>query len=318
MSAIGIDSMSSLTAFVRAAETRSYVAAGRILGVSSSAVGKSVARLEEKLGVLLLHRSTRSIHLTAEGALFFERCQRVLADLGDAEAELLRTKEAPRGRLRVSLPAVGYRLLSPVLPAFTRRYPEVELDIDYNDRMVDVIEEGFDAVLRTGELADSRLMSRRLGAYRFLIVASPNYVRRRRAPQSPRDLSRHACLFYKIPTTGKIQPWAFEADGEDETARLHSVMTCNSVEALIMAARQGLGLAYLPDFAVRDELAQKALLALLPDFPAVSGTFRLLWPANRLLSPKVRVFAEFLGEHTSLQRPSQLKRRRPASMPTRK
>src|SRR5882757_9721155 len=135
MSAMGVDSMSSLAAFVRAAETRSYVAAGRILGISSSAVGKSVARLEEKLGVLLLHRSTRSIHLTAEGALFFERCQRILADLGDAESELLHTKEAPRGRLRVSLPAVGYRLLSPMLPAFARRYPEVELDIDYNDRM---------------------------------------------------------------------------------------------------------------------------------------------------------------------------------------
>jgi len=294
---MGIDSMSSLAAFVRAAETRSYVAAGRILGVSSSAVGKSVARLEEKLGVLLLHRSTRSIHLTAEGALFFERCQRILADLGDAEAELLHTKEAPRGRLRVSLPAVGYRLLSPMLPAFTRRYPEVELDLDYSDRMVDVIEEGFDAVLRSGELADSRLMSRRIGTYRFIIVASPGYLRRRRAPERPRALSRHACLLFKIATTGKLQPWTLEASEEEELPQLRAAMICNSIEALITAARQGLGLAYLPDFAVREELAQQLLVNALPAFPAISGTFRLLWPANRLLSPKVRAFAEFLDEH---------------------
>lgn len=156
-----MDSLSGFTVFVQVAETRSFVAAGRLMGVSASAVGKSVARLEEKLGARLFHRSTRSITLTAEGALFLERSRRILAEIEAAEQELSRAAEAPRGRLRVSLPLVS-SLVLPVLGDFMRRYPEIELDLDFTDRMVDVIEEGFDAVVRTGEPADSRLSARRL------------------------------------------------------------------------------------------------------------------------------------------------------------
>lgn len=293
MSSIGIDSLSGLAAFVRAAETRSYVAAGRLLGVSSSAVGKSVARLEDKLGVVLFQRSTRSIRLTAEGELFYERCRRILADLGDAEAELLRTKEAPRGRVRFSLPAVGYRLLAPVLPELARRYPDVTLELDYSDRMVDVIEEGFDLVLRSGALVDSGLTVRRLGEFRFAIAGSPAYLRRHGTPRRPADLARHAGLFYKIPATGKLQPWELD-DGEAPAPR--AALTCNSVEALIVAARDGLGLAYLPDFAVRDELASGALALVLEAHPAAAGVFSLLWPTSRSLSPKVRVLVELLSK----------------------
>src|SRR6202047_1399 len=168
----GMDSLWSLNAFVQAAETRSFTVAGRQLGVSASAIGKAVARMEERLGVRLFHRTTRSITLTAEGALFLERCRRIFSEIEAAELELSKTHEAPRGILRVSLPLAGM-LMMPPLVAFMRTYPEIILDLDFSDRVVDVIEEGFDAVVRFAEVGDSRLMSRALGTCRRRLVAAP-------------------------------------------------------------------------------------------------------------------------------------------------
>jgi DNA-binding transcriptional LysR family regulator len=157
-----MDSLGSLNAFVQAAEARSFTVAGRQLGVSSSAIGKAVARMEERLGVRLFHRSTRSITLTAEGALFLERCRRIFSEIEAAELELSRTQDAPRGTLRVGLPLAGI-LMMPTLVAFMRAYPEITLDLDFSDRVVDVIEEGFDAVVRFADAGDSRLKSRAWG-----------------------------------------------------------------------------------------------------------------------------------------------------------
>lgn len=192
-----MDSLNGFVVFVQVAETRSFVAAGRELGVSASAIGKSVARLEEKLGVRLFHRSTRSVTLTAEGTLFLERSRRILAEIDAAELELSQASAAPRGRLRVSLPLVS-SLMLPVLGEFMRAYPQIELDLDFTDRMVDVIEEGFDAVVRTGEPADSRLSARRLGSFHMRLVASPDYLARCGVPQTPADLEQHSCLHYRF------------------------------------------------------------------------------------------------------------------------
>ncbi|MET3970874.1 DNA-binding transcriptional LysR family regulator [Bradyrhizobium sp. S3.9.1] len=166
-----MDSLNGIVAFVRAAETLSFVAAGRMLGISASAVGKSVSKLEQSVGTRLFHRTTRRVSLTEEGALFFERCRRILDDLRDAEAMLSQAASTPRGRLRVSLPTIGYRFLLPILPEFRRLYPEIELDLDFSDRIVDLVEEGLDAAIRSGALADSSLMSRRLGPFRFVLCA---------------------------------------------------------------------------------------------------------------------------------------------------
>jgi DNA-binding transcriptional LysR family regulator len=184
-----------------------------------------------------------------------------------------------------------HRLLGPHLPAFLRAYPEVELDLDYNDAVVDVIDDGFDVVIRSGALADSRLMSRRLASYRLLVVGAPRYLRRHRAPRRPSELAGHACLGYRFPSSGKLQPWALITD---EPFTLGPGMICNSGDALLAAAVQGLGLASLPDFGVRDELARGGLVSVLDDFASAPGVFHALWPANRLLSPKVRVFVEHL------------------------
>ncbi|HEY2528188.1 MAG TPA: LysR family transcriptional regulator, partial [Xanthobacteraceae bacterium] len=206
-----MDSLGSLNAFVRAAEARSFTVAGRQLGVSSSAIGKAVARMEERLGVRLLHRSTRSITLTAEGARFLERCRRIFAEIEAAELELSQTHESPRGTLRVALPLGGV-LMMPTLVAFMREYPEITLDLDFSDRVVDVIEEGFDAVVRFADAGDTRLMSRALGMYRRRLVASPAYLAAKGTPQTPDDLKAHACLRHMFPTSRRFERWPLRGE----------------------------------------------------------------------------------------------------------
>lgn len=288
-----MDSLNGFVVFVQVAETRSFVAVGRLLGVSASAVGKSVSRLEEKLGVRLFHRSTRSVSLTAEGSLFLERSRRILAEIEAAELELSQATSAPRGRLRVSLPLVS-SLVLPVLGEFMRDYPAIELDLDFTDRLVDVIEEGFDAVVRTGDPADSRLSARRLGAFRSLVVASPDYLARRGTPQVPADLLQHACLHYRFPNSGKLETWALrQAPGEPELP-LPTSMICNNIETRVCFALQGLGIAYLPEFAIREPLADGRLRAILMEHVERTGVFHVLWPASKHSSPKVRAFVDFL------------------------
>jgi len=288
-----MESLNGIAFFVQAAENRSFSEAGRVLGISSSAVGKSVARLEERLGVRLFHRSTRSITLTAEGALFLERCRRILSEIEAAELELSETRLAPRGKLRVSLPLVG-GLVMPALTAFMHRYPAIELDVDFSDRLVDVITEGFDAVIRTGEPTDSRLMSRQLGTFKLLLVASPEYLLRHGRPRVPADLVQHACLQHKFPSNGKFEPWPLRgALGEAEPV-LPASMVCNTTEVLIHVARDGLGIACLPDFMVRNAIASGELITVLDDFNQHQGTFRMLWPSSKHLAPKLRVFVDFM------------------------
>ena len=291
-----MDNLAGFTAFVQAAETRSFVAAGRLLGVSASAIGKSIARLEERLGVRLFHRSTRSITLTAEGTVFLERCRRILGEIEAAELELSNSKAAPSGRLRVSLPQVG-GLLNPVLAGFARQYPQVALDLDFSDRRVDLIEEGFDAVVRAGDSDDSRLMSRQLGVFELQLVAAPAYLDARGAPLQPQELSGHACLLYKFPSTGKCEPWPLPDWDKLCAAGLPAAVSCNSVDTLLHFARAGLGIACLPDFAVRQALAAGTLRRVLARHTRHSAAFRILWPSSKHLSPKLRVFIDYLGAH---------------------
>ncbi|AHY08288.1 LysR family transcriptional regulator [Serratia plymuthica] len=290
-----MDSLSGILAFVQVAETRSFSDAGRQLGVSSSAVGKSVARMEERLEVRLFHRSTRSVTLTAEGALFLERCRRILAEIAAAELELADTRAAPRGKLRISLPLVS-GLMMPVLTAFMHRYPDIELDVDFSDRLVDIVEEGFDAVVRTGEPADSRLVSRRLGVFELVLVASPDYLKRRGVPEKPADLLGHACLQHKFPATGRFEPWPLRLLPGEALPELPATMICNTTEALVQVAQAGLGIACLPDFMVHEALQSGELRRVLESYTEHQGTFRVIWPSSKYLAPKLRVFIDFLGE----------------------
>ncbi|WP_353190914.1 LysR family transcriptional regulator [Pandoraea pnomenusa] len=297
-----MESLNGFVVFVQVAETRSFVAAGRLLGISASAVGKAVARLEDKLGVRLFHRSTRSVTLTAEGTLFLERSRRILSEIEAAELELSQASQVPRGRLKVSLPLVS-SLVLPVLGDFMRQYPDIALDLDFSDRIVDVIEEGFDAVVRTGEPTDSRLTARRLGAFRSQLVASPDYLARRGTPQRPADLVHHTCLHYRFPNSGKLEPWQLrQAPGEDEVA-IPVSMVCNNIETRMCFAIRGLGIAHLPDFSVRAAIAAGQLQTVLPGDTLRTGVFNVLWPASKHPSPKVRALVDFLCANVFPARP---------------
>ncbi|CAJ9779565.1 LysR family transcriptional regulator [Burkholderia pseudomallei] len=288
-----MESLSGFVVFVQVAETRSFVAAARALGVSASAVGKRIARLEARLNVRLFHRSTRSIALTAEGARFLERCRRVLAEIEEAEQELSRSAHAPSGRLRVSLPALGAPVL-PVLADFMAAYPDIQLDLDFTDRLVDVIDEGFDAVVRGGEPRDSRLSARRLGTFAQVVVGSPDYFARRGTPRTPADLAHHTCLLYRFPTTGKLERWPLRPAPGDADVEPPQSMICNNVETRVCFAIRGRGLACVPDFAVRDELASARLRTALDAYIERPQTFHVLWPSGRHASPKLRAFVDFI------------------------
>ncbi|PIF74555.1 DNA-binding transcriptional LysR family regulator [Variovorax sp. 54] len=288
-----MDSFSGLESFVRAADLQSFARAGRDLGISASAVGKNVARLEAQVAVRLFHRTTRQVRLTAEGAMFHERCRRILDELGDARAMLQDAVATPRGRLRVSLPTIGYRFLLPILPAFKARYPEIELDLDFNDRLVDVVAEGVDVAIRSGELVDSQLVARRLGPFSFVLAASPAYLAQHGVPRVPADLARHSCLRYKFVTGGKIEDW----DLPGLPPQLPPGLVCNNMEAMLGAAVAGLGIAYMPDFLARDALRRGELQRVLAPHLVRRGQFSALWPSSRQLSPKVRAFVDFASEH---------------------
>jgi DNA-binding transcriptional LysR family regulator len=303
MNALTLDSLGDFTVFVQVAETRSFAETGRLLGVSASAVGKRMARLEERLGVRLFHRSTRSMTLTAEGNMFLARCRRVLDEIQDAELELSQSAQAPRGRLKVSLPLVG-SLFLPVMADFMQAHPDIDLHLDLTDRLVNVIEEGFDAVLRTGEPGDSGLSSRRLGSFAMLLVASPEYLERRGMPTRPMDLVNHACLHYCFTNTGKLEPWPLRWPADAPEVALPTSMVCNTTEARVSFAERGLGITCLPEFAVRDGLAKGRLRRVLEKHTEVKlTTFRVLWPSGRFASPKLRAFIDFLAERVGSGQP---------------
>jgi DNA-binding transcriptional LysR family regulator len=255
--------------------------------------------------VRLFQRSTRTVRLTEEGRVFHERCRQILDDLHDAEAMVSETAQTPKGRLRISVPTIGYRFLVPHLPEFHRRYPDVELDLDFNDRLVDIIDEGFDAVIRSGDLPDSRLMSRLLGPFRFVLCAAPGYIARHGLPETISALAAHTCVQFRFPTSGKLRSPPF-TDGN--TAQ--NWLTCSNMEALRAVTAEGLGLGYMPDFLARSALEDGSLLRIPLELPSDEGRFWVIWPSSRQLSPKIRVFVDFVCEHL-FREPAQV-RSRPA------
>lgn len=289
---IRIESVSAMTAFVQAAELRSFKLAGQHMGLSSSAIGKIVAKLEEQLGVRLFHRSTRAIALTPEGELFLERCRTVLGELEAAEAELATTTTSLRGRLRIGVPVVA-DLLTPLIGEFMKRYPDIELDLDYNDRLVDVIEDGFDAVIRSGEVSDSRLMHVKLGDFSNRLVAAPRYLERMGVPGTAADLTRHRLLHHRFYDTGKLGGWG---PAIPEGMVLPVALASTSFVSLIDLAEQGCGIASLPYFAISQQLREGSLLEVLPNEEKRVRAFRLLWPRSKYPLPKVSAFVKFMTD----------------------
>jgi DNA-binding transcriptional LysR family regulator len=297
-----MDPLGALNAFMHAATNRSFTAAGRALGISSSAVGKAISRLEMRHGVRLFHRSTRSITLTPEGELFLNRCRAIFREIEAAESELAQSASAVHGTLRVSLPLIGM-LMTPVIAAFSAAHPEIRLDLDFTDRLVDVVDEGFDVVMRTGDLADSRLKARNLGNFSYVIVGAPEYFGQRGVPETPEELVNHACLYHRWPSSGKLQRWEFSRDGVEIEFEPPASTIASTMEPLIGLAERGLGLMYTPIFTVRRQLSDGKLRSVLGPFLRSVGTLQILWPPSRHPSPKLRAFVDFMASHLLASQP---------------
>src|SRR5271168_285235 len=290
-----MDSLSGLNAFIRAAEVRSFTIAGRQLRVSPSAIGKAISRLEERHGVRLFHRSTRSVSLTKEGHLFLESCRRIMSEIAIVEQEFTQAKGAPAGRLHVSLPSLGGQA-AVSLSKFKREYPDIELEVDIGDRPVDVINAGFDVVVRAGDMEDSRLMTRRIASYRLELVASPCYLDRTGRPHQAGDLVDHTCLYLKDTASGRIQHWPLsDSRFADKVFPVGAI--ANSTETLVAFAALGMGVACVPDFAIKQQLANGTLHRILEGCVSYEGSLKAIWPSSRYLSPKLRAFIDFMAKH---------------------
>lgn len=284
---------SGIDTFVKVAETLNFTEAGRRLGLSASAVGKSVSRLEDRLGVQLFQRNTRAVALTEKGEEYLYFCRQALEAMTEGERRLADNQVTPTGRLRIGMPLVCSPFQATLL-RFMQQYPDVDVELDFSDRFVDVIEEGFDLVVRTGKLTDSRLMSTYLGRCKMQLVAAPTYLNRRGRPDQVGDLTMQDCLRFRPSTNGRVQPWPVP---ERVDAALSSRLTCSHVEMLCYAALQGAGIAYLPDFLVNQALDDGALEVVLPGKVSSETDFHLIWPANTWRPKKLDVAIAFLRKN---------------------
>jgi DNA-binding transcriptional LysR family regulator len=262
-SEVDVQSVQGMEAFVRAAELRSFAAAAKRLGLTSSGVGKAVSRLEAELGVRLLHRTTRRIGLTDEGAVFLEHCRRVLEEVERARASITKRAVSPRGRVRVSVPPfIGMHVVVPALAAFTSAYPDVSLDVSLSDRRANLAEDGIDVAIRVGEPHDASVVARRLGAIDLVAVAAPT-VLARTPIEALGDLPFAPCVALRQPTTGRERSWHFRVDGRLVEWSPRAAIVLDGGDAMVAAAAGGAGVTQVPEWMARDALARGAVVEVL-------------------------------------------------------
>lgn len=292
---ISAEYLKGLAAFVQTAEAGGFTLAAKRLGLSKSGIAKGVARLEERLGVRLFNRTTRSFALTAEGKSFYEVCVRVLAELETVEAALSAHHLQPRGRLRVDLPVVfGRRWVLPILLDIGARHPELSLEVSLTDRRIDLIEEGIDLVIRMGDLEDSStFMTRRLGLQQSMLCASPAYLNRHEYPTSLDNLDAHACIVFG--RGGQILPWwFFNEKGMPAAKVVNGRLSFNHSDAICDAVVAGHGIGLLSTWLISDHLREGRLVQVLPDFKTRGFPIHALWPHARHMSPKIRIVVDEL------------------------
>jgi LysR family transcriptional regulator, regulator for bpeEF and oprC len=285
--------MGGVEEFVRVAELKSFVRAAESMGISTSGVARSVRMLEQRVGVRLLNRTTRRVSLTDEGAGFYLRCKRLLMDFEEAESELSSAQSQPQGVLRVDLPvAYGRLVMLPYLGEFLRTYPAVQVDFRLNDRYVDIVDEGIDVAVRVGHLPDSGLIARRIGSMDMATFASPTYLDRHGTPSHPDDLAQHHVIRFVFPN-GQLQKLKFGRDGLSIELEPASSVIFNHSEALTDAAIQGIGIVQVPTFHATTAVQNHQLVPILSDWVLEGSPIQIVYPQNRHLSSKTRVFVEF-------------------------
>lgn len=294
-----MDRLSAMRTFRTVVETGGFSAAARRLGLSKAAVSKQVAELEAHFGTALLQRTTRRLNATDAGQRYFENCVRLLDELSEVEAEVRQSQAEPSGRLRINAPInFGNAVLGPVICAMAQRYPKLEIQVELNDRFVDLIEEGFDVALRIRtNLPDSSLIARRMCGITRSVCATPSYLKRHGIPKTPADLKDHSCLIYTLSTSPF--DWKFEAGNKATTVRVDGAIRSNNGQFLLSFLHAGLGIALLPDFTVGEEIRKGKLTRILENYPVEPHDLYLVYPANRHQSPKLRAFMDMAAQHLS-------------------
>jgi len=281
----------SIEAFVRVVDTGSFSRAAEVLGVSKSHISRQISQLENRLDAQLLIRTTRKVTLTEVGRAFHLRCNDILDTLEDAEQAVIDLQEKPRGLLRISVAgAFGEEFITPAAIRFMQRHPGLTIDLDFSNRLVDLISEGYDLAIRAGTLKDSSLIARRIASRELIICAAPDYFERQGRPESIDALVNHNCL------VGTVSAWRFRQGGRNFGLRVEGNWRSNNGRALLHAARAGLGLVQLPAFYVRTDIENGQLVTALDEFKPLDTAIWAVYPHNRHLSAKVRLFVNYLAE----------------------
>lgn len=288
-----MDKFLEMKTFAAVVDGGSFVQAADALDMSKPAVSRHVAELEARLGVRLLHRTTRKLSLTEDGRLFYGRCKTVLADVEVAEEEITAKSVAVKGLIKVNVPvSFGLWELAPLWPDFMTKYPDVELDITLADRIVDLVEEGYDLAVRIARLPNSSLVSRKLASTRMVLCASPGYLRQHGKPKHPSELTEHPVLAYSLLATG--DQWDFQGPEGQVSVTVKPVMRTNSGDTCIAAARKSKGVILQPSFMVSSDLLNGALVELMPMYRSIEFGIFAVYPTRQYVSPKVRAMIDFL------------------------
>ncbi|SEO57198.1 MULTISPECIES: LysR family transcriptional regulator [unclassified Luteibacter] len=288
--------LGSVELFCLAGELGGFTAAATAAGVTPAAVSRAVARLEARLGIRLFVRSTRQIRLTDAGRVYMEQCRQALAQFADAERMATGEETRLSGRLRISVPTTyGHYRLLPLLPAFHREHPDVRLDLHISNRNIGFADEAFDLAIRVRPQADSTMIVRHLEDAPLVVVASPAYLKERRAPKTLADLAGHECIQFDLPSSGRRIPWLFRENGQDVEYEAESAYTvAEDVLGGVTLARAGAGLFQAYRFVVQKDLADGTLVEVLPKLGGRSRPYNLLYPHSRFVPPRVRAFIDFL------------------------
>ncbi|HAS1184865.1 TPA: LysR family transcriptional regulator [Enterobacter cloacae] len=292
-----MDRLQAMQIFMRVAEAGSFVRAAETLSLPSSTVTSTIKNLEKYLQVRLLNRTTRRVSLTSEGGQYLAQCREILSLIEHAESSLTDSVKRPQGRLRVDMPAgIAHFIVMPNLQDFYRRYPEIYLMIGVSDRQVDLVQEGVDCVIRTGELTNSTLVARPLGRFRWVTCASPDYLREYGMPQSPDELSRHRAIHYFSSQTRRADELRFQQGSEMRYVSVNGQAAVNETGLYIKMCLEGYGLAQLAENVIAEHLEQGTLVEVMSDWQPPPVPVTLLYPHQRFLSPAVRAFADWIDE----------------------
>lgn len=290
-----MDRIDAMRLFTRVVEQRSFTQAAQDLNLPRSTVTDAIKQLEARLQVRLLQRTTRHVSPTLDGEAYYQRCLTILADIEDAEMAFAGAK--PRGLLRIDVHGTLARhFLMPELPDFLTQYPDIELFMSEGDRLVDPVREGIDCVVRVGKLKDSDMVARRLGELEEVTCAAPDYLQRFGTPHSISELEGHRMVGFRSSASGTLMPLEFTMAGQARQVTLPCTVSVSAAESLVAAARMGLGIIQVPRYHLRDSLDNGSLLPLLPQFPSTPMPVSLLYPRNRQLSPRVRVFIDWFSK----------------------